>query len=75
MVDFKKFISIDKDTRSGKPCILGTRITVGDILACLASEMSESEILEDYPELSHESIIAALAYASEREKNTSVLVA
>lgn len=75
MIDYKKFIQIDKEIRSGKPCIKGTRISVGDILSFLASEMSEKDILEDFPELTHESILAALAYASEKERSTSVLVA
>ena len=35
--------------RSGKPCISGTRISVGDVLEYLASGMSQEDILADFP--------------------------
>ena len=43
------YIEIDKEVRFGKPCIKGTRISVGDILQWLSERISISEILEDYP--------------------------
>lgn len=61
-------ITLDPLKRSGKPCIRHLRITVADLLGYLASGMSESEILEDFPELELEDIRAALAFAAEREK-------
>lgn len=57
-------IAIDPTIRFGKPCIKGTRITVVDILQWLASGMSNTEILEDYPLLREEHIRAALAFAA-----------
>lgn len=39
-----------------------------DILAWLASGMSEEQIIEDYPELSKEDIRACLAFAADRER-------
>ena len=68
-------ISIDTEIRSGKPCIKGTRITVGDILQCLASGMSVSEILDDFPSLKEEHIRAALAFAANREVYTKIVAA
>ena len=68
-------ISIDADIRSGKPCIRGTRITVGDILQWLASGMNVSEILEDFPLLKEEDIRAALTFAANREVYTKILAA
>ena len=68
-------ISIDADIRSGKPCIKGTRITVGDILQWLASGMSVTEILEDFPLLKKEHIRAALTFAANREVYTKILAA
>jgi uncharacterized protein (DUF433 family) len=47
--------------RSGKPCFIGTRITVDDVLAYLASGMSHDEVLADFPELTAAHIHAALA--------------
>ena len=60
-------IHIDPAIRSGKPCIKGTRITVYDILEYLAGGMSEDEIVEDFPALTHEDIRAALEFAAVRE--------
>jgi uncharacterized protein (DUF433 family) len=48
------------------------RITVGDVLGWLASGMSETEILEDFPELTEADIRAALAFAAERERSTRI---
>ncbi|MEI7843966.1 MAG: DUF433 domain-containing protein [Gallionellaceae bacterium] len=61
-------ITIDPAVRSGKPVISGTRITVSDVLEYLASGMTESEILADFPDLTHEDILATLAFAAQREQ-------
>lgn len=61
-------ITINPAVRSGKPLICGTRITVTDVLEYLASGMSEDEIIADFPELSHEDILATLAFAAQREQ-------
>jgi uncharacterized protein (DUF433 family) len=67
MKEYLKYISINPEIRFGKPCITGTRITIGDILGWLASDMSQKEILEDFPSLKVEHIKAALAFAANRE--------
>ena len=61
-------ITLEPEKRGGKPCIRGLRITVYDILEYLASGMTETEILEDFPDLEREDIRAALAFAAERER-------
>ena len=63
-------ISIDPSVRFGKPCVRGTRITVGDILGYLAGGMSEAELLADFPQLTQDDIRACLTYAAERERRT-----
>lgn len=63
-------ICVDPAVRFGKPCVNGTRITVGDVLGWLAGGMSESEILGEYPQLSPDDIRACLAYAAERERRS-----
>ena len=55
---------LDPEIRFGKPCIIGTRIAVTDILRWLASVMTNSEILEDYLMLKEEHIRAAPALAA-----------
>ena len=67
MKHYSEFITIDPQVRFGKPCIRGMRITVYDILGWLASGMSTSEIISDYPELTNDDVRAALAYAADRE--------
>ena len=63
-------IAIDPAVRFGKPCVRGTRISVGDVLEYLAGGMSEDEILADFPQLTRDDIRACLAYAAERERRT-----
>jgi uncharacterized protein (DUF433 family) len=54
-------ISIDTNVCFGKPCIRGTRIWVSLILDFLASGETQERILEDYPQLTRDDILAALA--------------
>ena len=61
-------ITIDPVVRFGKPCVRGTRLTVGDVLGYLAGGMTEAEVLADFPQLTHEDILACLAFAAERER-------
>jgi uncharacterized protein (DUF433 family) len=61
MKNYRELISIEPNIRFGKPCIKGTRISVGDILGWLAAGMTYDEIIEDFPELGIDSIRAALA--------------
>ena len=67
-MDFEEMIVINPGIRSGKPCIVGTRITVYDILEYLAGGMSEQEIVADFPVLRAEHIKATLAFAAQRER-------
>ncbi|HYE75280.1 MAG TPA: DUF433 domain-containing protein [Blastocatellia bacterium] len=67
-MNYKDYITIEPDKRSGKPCIRGMRITVQDVLEYLASGMTEEEILDDFPDLTREDIQACLAFAADRER-------
>jgi uncharacterized protein (DUF433 family) len=69
-MDLLEHIAIDPNVRFGKPCVRGTRISVGDVLGYLAGGMSEDEILRDFPQLTREHIRACFAYAAERERRT-----
>ena len=73
MTDYRERITIEPGKRGGKPCVRSMRITVYDVLDWLASGMSESEILEDYPELTREDIRACLAFAANREHRLSTI--
>ena len=74
MKDLTKYISIDPNIRFGKPCIVGTRIAVGDILSWLAADMSREEILADFPLLQAEHIQATLTFAAHREQMIKTIV-
>lgn len=65
---FKGIITIEPGKRGGKPCIRGMRITVYDILEYLASGMTQEEILNDFPYLTREDILASLGFAAQRER-------
>jgi uncharacterized protein (DUF433 family) len=67
METYRQRITIDPGKRGGKPCIRHMRITVYDVLGWLASGMSNETILAEYPELAAEDILAALAFAADRE--------
>ncbi len=75
MKESAAYISINSEIRFGKPCIIGTRIAVADILQWLASGMTHEEILNDYPSLIKEHILAALAFAANRESMIKIIAA
>jgi uncharacterized protein (DUF433 family) len=58
-------ISINPNICHGMACIKGTRIMVSVILDNLAAGIGETEILKSYPTLTHQDIMATLAYAAE----------
>jgi len=67
-------ITFNPNQCGGRPCIRGMRIRVKDVLDLLAAKVPEKEILEDYPYLEAEDIVACLEYAA-AEADHPVLVA
>ena len=57
-------ISHDIGIMGGKPCIAGTRITVGMVLLQLGEGVTNNELLIEYPVLTEEDIIEAIKYAA-----------
>ena len=57
-------IAIDPDVCGGRPIIAGTRMRVADVLDALASGATIDELVADFPYLTHENIIACLAYGA-----------
>ena len=68
-------ITLEPGKRGGRPCIRGLRIMVYDVLSMLSTNMTQQEILEDFPELELEDILAALAFAADREHKVYSLAA
>jgi uncharacterized protein (DUF433 family) len=58
-------VTVDPAVYGGKPCIRGTRILVRNVLGMLAGGYSIDRILEAYPELQRDDVVAALDYASQ----------
>lgn len=74
-MDYRDRIVITPEVRFGKPCVRDTRITVGDVLSYLASDMTEERLLADFPQLTHEDVRACLAFAAERERRVTIIPA
>jgi len=58
-------ITVDPNVLAGKPTIRGLRISVEQILKALANRVPLEDLLQDYPELEPEDILACIAYAAE----------
>ncbi|HVN87965.1 MAG TPA: DUF433 domain-containing protein [Candidatus Binatia bacterium] len=67
-------ISIDPNVCFGKPCIKGTRIWVSLLLDFLANGDTEVELLNAYPQLTHDDILAAIAYGAKAARERIIPV-
>lgn len=67
-MNYKDYITIEPNKRGGKPCVRGLRITVYEVLEYLASDMTEEEILSDFPDLTKDDLKACIAFAADRER-------
>lgn len=56
-------ISLLPDVLAGKPVIRGTRLSVEFVIGLLADGWSETDIIGNYPNVTHDDILACLAYA------------
>lgn len=74
-MEYRERLAVDPEVRFGKPCVRGTRISVGDVLGFLASGMTLAEVVEEYPSLTADDVLACLAYAADREARTVTLPA
>jgi uncharacterized protein (DUF433 family) len=67
-MDLASIIETRAGVRSGKPCFVGTRIAVYDVLDYLASGMTADQIVVDFPELTEQHVRAAIEFAAMRER-------
>lgn len=65
-------ITLNPEVMGGKPCIKGTRVTVGTIVGLMASQHSPEDVLQAYPYLELADIYEALAYAAWRVEEREV---
>ena len=65
-------IKLDPAIMGGKPCIRGTRVTVGTVVGLIAAGHSIEEVLEAYPYLTREDVQEALSYAAWRSEEVEL---
>ena len=58
-------ISIDPEVNGGKPTVTGTRVSVQTVLGHLSAGDSVEDVLDAYPRLTREDVLACLEYAVE----------
>lgn len=63
-VELLKRVTIESGKCGGRPCIRGLRMRVTDVLQLLSAGASHNEILQDYPDLENDDILAAIEYAA-----------
>ena len=66
-------ITLAPDVLAGKPVIRGTRLSVEFVIGLMADGWSEADILANYPSITHEDILACLAYARDTLSSEKVL--
>lgn len=59
-------ITLDAKVMGGKPCIKGTRVTVGTVVGLVAAGRTIDEVLDAYPYLVRADVLQALMYAAWR---------
>jgi uncharacterized protein (DUF433 family) len=62
---WQEWITTNQSVLAGKPVVKGTRLSVSFLLGLLSQGWTETQILENYPQLSREGLRAAIAYAQE----------
>jgi uncharacterized protein (DUF433 family) len=67
-------ISVDPEQMGGVPCIRGLRVTVSMVLGQLATGRTMEQLLEDYPYLERDDVLAALEYAATVVNEREVLL-
>lgn len=72
-MNFKNIIAIEPNKYGGIPCIHGTGIQIEVVLEHLASGMTEDEILNEFPYLTKDDIIACLVYGADGEEVSPVI--
>jgi uncharacterized protein (DUF433 family) len=72
-MSWRDYIEVDPGVLVGKPILKGTRLSVELILDMVALGVPEAEILANYPRVTHEGILACVAYAAELVRGERVL--
>jgi uncharacterized protein (DUF433 family) len=74
-MNWRDRISIDPRIHHGKPCIKGTRVPVSVIVGTIAEGYPPERVLQSWPQLTTEDVIAALKFASALAAEATVVPA
>ena len=64
-MNWQEHIHVDSAVLAGKPVVTGTRLSVDFLLGLFAEGWTEPHVLENYPQLSHDSLQAVFAFAAQ----------
>jgi uncharacterized protein (DUF433 family) len=64
-MDWQEYINTDSEILAGKTAVIGTRLSAEFVMCLFAAGWSETQVLDNYPQLSREAIRAVFAYAVE----------
>jgi uncharacterized protein (DUF433 family) len=68
-------ITMEPEVMGGKPCIRGTRVTVGMIVEAMSAGRTIDQLLADFPYLEEADIREALAFAARLAQGHAILLA
>ena len=68
-------ITVNPERMGGKPCIRGTRVTVGTIVGLIATGATVDDITAAYPYVTDDDVRQALAYAAWRVEEIEIPLA
>lgn len=71
-MNWQNRIEINPEVLVGKPVIRGTRLSVEFIVELLTNDWTEQQIIDNYPDITHQDITACLRYAAETLKSERV---
>ncbi len=72
-MNYAEYIEIDPEKRFGRPILIGTRISVYDVLSWLSEGMTFDDIISDFPEINENQLKACLSYAADKEHKLRVV--
>lgn len=73
-MDWKKYIHSDPEILMGKPVVIGTRLAIDFLVGLFAAGWTEQQVLENYPNLTSESLRAVFAYVAEVMRDESLFL-
>jgi len=71
-MNWRERITVDPAVCHGKACIRGTRVMASVVLDNLAAGVGIEELLESYPSLTRDDVLAAMAYAADLARDRTV---